>query len=224
MRKAMAFALSLLWPGWLLAGETSGAVELIAFVGRPVAFEEVECESHSTIAPQSGHELVSICMDAVYRMTYVVEEPIEGGLLPGSTVTFQASDHYGFPPFANQARALLYLGRVGDQLFHMKYQWDEVFRTANGVFSTCGCQAVTGEDDIPGASVQALACQEYHFVPAVAFDLRHLSTFGRKKYEDNSAMNVDGSWATCVRGVRSLEMVKARKPELLKELQRWSAR
>lgn len=206
---------ALYWPVALSAQNMTTQAELSAFVGRPISLEEAECHSSGEIDPKTGQQLVSICLDAVYRAMYHVEQSLEGNLAPGAIVTFMVADHYGFPAFAKSAHALLYLAHNGENYYHLKYQWDEVFLTADSDYAGCGCDDFL--EGVPEAEVKekSIECKNLLFMPPVTIDLHHMSAYGRQEYEGSADFNVQGHTATCIRGRSASDIYQNKRQDLL---------
>jgi hypothetical protein len=93
----------------------------------------------------------------------------------------------------------VYLTRHEGQLYHVKYRWNEVYRSSTGDWASCGC------DDLEDAGREAAYvdphCLPVVFSPPVAVDLRHASAALVQRYRDNPDYRVGDAWAECVRGV-----------------------
>jgi len=186
-----------------------------AFVGSLISIAEIECESGDTVDPATGDILTTICMDALYQATYRVEKVLEGKLIVGSEVTFSVADHYGFPKFAEQKRALLFLAEHQGRYFHIKYQWVPVYRTNEGDFAQCGCD--TGDDSEESQSNRNVhsGCRALSFSPAVTQDLTHSSQYFIDKIRSEADYRIEGNHAVCARGVGVENVYRQLRPHLM---------
>lgn len=188
-----------------------------AFVGSFIDIAELDCESNETIDAETGETLEVICMDALYSATYRVEKVLEGDLVTGQQVTFTVADHYGFPKFAEQRRALIFLGEHQGSYYHVKYQWAPAFQTSDGQFAQCGCVMGTDEDgDTPvGAEVQ---CRYLSFSPPVVLDLTHASNYVIEKIRAGKDYTMQHDRAECARGILVQDIYQRLRPDLMDEL------
>jgi hypothetical protein len=181
-----------------------------AFVGSFVKIVKVECKSGEATDASTGEAVILLCMDSVFRATYRVEQVLEGKLVTGTEVTFKVADHYGFPKFAEQKRALIFLGEHEGGYYHIKYQWEPAYRTNDGEFAQCGC-----DEEEEG---EALDCRSLSFSPVVTEDLTHVSQYVIDKRRASLDYKVEGNKAVCMRGVLVSDVYKRRRPELVEDL------
>lgn len=204
----------------LAAGALAAESNLLtptAFVGTYVSDREIDCQGEDPIETEEGSQLIVMCMDSVWEMTYDVEKVLEGSLMAGSRVTFTAADHYGYPGFAEHKRALIYLGRSGDNYYHIKYAWNPAYRTVDGDFADCGCPKAdeTGVRKDPGDTA---VCRNVAFSPPVKRDLSHLSKHAIDEMRASLDYQIKGEEALCVRGVYVEDVYREERPELLEQL------
>lgn len=185
------------------------------FVGAFVKMEPVKCESGEFI-DEAGQEMISICMDALFKATYRVEKVLEGKLVPGEEVVFSVADHYGFPKFAEQKRALLFLKEHEGRYYHVKYLWEHAFRTSDGDFAQCGCDVEDSDGDMAASS----DCRVLSFSPAVTQDLTHSSQHVIDEIRAAGNYRVQGNRAECVRGVMVEDLYKNLRPDLMSGINR----
>lgn len=109
--------------------------ETLVFVGELITIEPMPdpCEEERK---RTG-ALDCIIMDELYRARYRVVQSV-AGTNPGTEVTFQVADHYGFPAFANTPHALLFVAVTDDGNWLHKYQGIPMHRTTDGVWAACG--------------------------------------------------------------------------------------
>lgn len=188
-----------------------------AFVGSFIDITELDCESGETIDTETGETLEVICMDALYSATYRVEKVLEGNLVTGEQVTFTVADHYGFPKFAEQRRAVIFLAEHEGSYYHIKYQWAPAFQTSDGQFAQCGCDLGTDEEDETpeGAGVE---CRSLSFSPPVVLDLRHASNYVIEKVRAGKDYRMQLGRAECARGILVQDIYQRLRPDLVEEL------
>jgi hypothetical protein len=205
--------------GFLVAaGVDAAQVTPIAFVGRFVDIKEVGCDSGDTVDEITGEPVIVICMDSVYEVRYQIEKVLEGNLMAGAEVKFQAADHYGFPAFAEQRRALIYLQQYKDGYWHVKYQWNEAYATNDGDFARCGCGARDYYDTDDDDTVLAKDCRSISFSPPVTRDLTHVSKYVIDSLRASLDYQVRGDRAYCVRGVLVEDLYRQERPDLIESL------
>lgn len=116
------------------AMEDERTVDTVVFVGERISIEPMAdpCEVE---AKQTG-QVRCIAMDALYRATYRVVQPVVGQ--PGAEVTFELADHHGFPHFALSSHALLFVAIDKDRNWLHKYQGYPMLRSVDGRWAACG--------------------------------------------------------------------------------------
>jgi hypothetical protein len=207
----IAAAVSVIGPGFAFGAEKTPT----AFVGSFVKIEKIACGSGDTTNAETGETVVVLCMDALFQATYRVERVLEGKLVTDSEVTFTVADHYGFPKFAEQKRALIFLDEHDGSYYHIKYQWVPAFRTNEGDFAQCGCDAESGDVDLQRTPVYSPDCRSLSFSPAVTRDLTHSSQYVIDKLRAGLDYKIQGNHAECVRGILVEDVYKRLRPELV---------
>jgi len=99
--------------------------DLFVFVGEKIEVVEIE-------PPQD-----EIWDDAAFDAKYRVLESVYGEF-EGNIIEFRVFDHYGFPPFAKEPYALLFVSKHEGKLYHEKYQYPTVYKTVDGRWASCG--------------------------------------------------------------------------------------
>lgn len=211
----IAAAVSVVKPSFCFGAEKTPT----AFVGSFVEIENIKCESDDTTDAETGEAVVVLCMDALFQATYRVEKVLEGKLVTGSEVTFTVADHYGFPKFAEQKRALIFLEQHGGSYYHIKYQWVPAYRTSEGDFAQCGCDSEDENQDFQEIPASSFAdCRLLSFSPAVTQDLTHSSQYVIDKLRAGLDYKVQGNHAECVRGILVKDAYKRLRPELMEDI------
>ncbi|WP_285055347.1 hypothetical protein [Pedobacter ginsengisoli] len=85
--------------------------------------------------PENGHSWIS--KDSRYQAKYKILENIYGDYSK-DTITFMAFDHYGEPPFLNYKYVMLFVSEHCGQLIHEKYQYFDIYPTADGRWARPG--------------------------------------------------------------------------------------
>lgn len=189
-----------------------------AFVGSLVEIAKIDCRSDETIDATTGQVAIVICMDEMFRATYRVEQVLEGKLVAGANVTFSVADHFGFPKFAEQKRALIFLGELDGSYYHIKYKWGEAYRTTDGDFAQCGCDEEVAAEDLEEAPGSSSDCRVLSFSPAVTRDLTHASQYFIDNLRAGLDYKIQGNHAECMRGLLIEDVYKRRRPELMEYL------
>ena len=96
---------------------------LIVFVGKKLRVTEQPAEEDS--------------MDGKFEGRFRVLQRVFGRY-DKPEITFTAYDHYGQPGFARYDTVLLFVARYKGKLYHEKYQFFPVYRTADGRWAGCG--------------------------------------------------------------------------------------
>lgn len=90
---------------------------LFAFVGKKIA-----------VTPKPSPD---DSFDAVFEARYQVLQKVYGDY-QGDTITFAVYDHYGTPAFERYDHALLFVSKGSNGWYHEKYQYFDVYLTADG--------------------------------------------------------------------------------------------
>jgi hypothetical protein len=189
-----------------------------AFVGSFVKISNIECESGDTTDAETGEAVVVLCMDALFQATYRVEKVLEGKLVTGAEVTFTVADHYGFPKFAEHKRALIFLDEHDGSYYHIKYQWAPAFRTNDGDFAQCGCDADPHYENLEQTPESSSDCRLLSFSPAVTRDLTHSSQYVIDRLRAGLDYKIQGNRAECIRGILVKDVYRRLRPELVEDI------
>ncbi|ALN92854.1 hypothetical protein LG3211_3917 [Lysobacter gummosus] len=110
------------WSGPVAAGN-----DLIVFVGEKLSVEKFEPKL------EPGQRLMDAAFKAKFRVKQIVY-----GRYDGEIIDFEAYDHHGTPHFAQFKHSLMFVSRANGKLYHEKYQFYPVFRSASGEWAGCG--------------------------------------------------------------------------------------
>lgn len=101
--------------------------EVYAFIGKKISVQKFNPEI------EDGY----ILMDSAFIATYEVIEQYSGKKL-NKRIQFEVYDHYGFPNFAKHDKAMVYLKKGKESLYHIKYTYDLVRLSETYGWVTCG--------------------------------------------------------------------------------------
>jgi len=101
---------------------------LFVFVGQKISVKHLK-------QPPSNDSLIFI--DGKYKANYRIVQNVYGNY-QGKTIEFLAYDHFGTPDFSKSKYALLFVFKSKGQLFHVQYQYFDVYKTKNGRWASCG--------------------------------------------------------------------------------------
>ena len=135
---------------------TEKSSQLYAFVGEKIAVKRID--------PYYCGDIFSF--DGQYECVYKVIKNVYGKLQT-DTVKFTAFDHYGTPHFSKHQYVLLFLGDYCGRLFHEKYQYFDVYPTADGKWARPG-DPYEFDANLQDKQVKA---QRIKFKDSVAIDL-----------------------------------------------------
>jgi hypothetical protein len=105
--------------------------KLYIFIAEKISAKYVR----TNYCPENGRFWIS--MDSRYQAKYKILENIYGGYSK-DTITFMAFDHYGKPPFLDYKYVMLFVSEHCGQLIHEKYQYFDVYPTADGRWARPG--------------------------------------------------------------------------------------
>jgi hypothetical protein len=165
---------------------------LIAFVGQKIHVLPVEREPEPTVI---GHPRVRLMdLDLEFAARYRVLEVIYGRF-PAEEIEFTAFDHFGNPAFAQHEYAMLYVSWHEGKLYHQKYLFHAVHRTADGRWAGCG-------DPYAGAEVHRgnVKPVPIDFDPPVTFPLANLGADDIERRFPAEYFHRDQDVAVCSHG------------------------
>lgn len=130
------------------------------------------------------------------------------------TIRFTAFDHYGRPEFSRYEQVLLFVSEYCGSLYHEKYQYFELYKTADGKWASPGDPYRYDQ-----YHKKDLVAQTIRFADDVWFDVSKLSEAAIKlqypepyyKIEGQKAIPVMGSYVDDLITVKKEGVLKARK-------------
>lgn len=169
----------------------------VVFVGERVAIEPRPdpCQEKA----KATGTLDCISMDALYRATYRVVQPLVGEVA-GEALEFSISDHYGFPYFGHFGYALLFVEVGDDGAWLHKYQGIPLLRTVDGQWAACGDLNYRSDEHPLVATARPMAfAQPLLRLGDLDADTRDRLVAGWK--ENPQAYRIDGDAVHCLKGV-----------------------
>jgi len=96
-------------------------------------------------------EYITSSFDSKYIAKYKILKQVYGNFKL-DTIQFTVYDHYGIPAFSNFKHSLLYvtIGEEDGQLYHVKYQFADVYKTKNGRWAS-GYRTFDYRDNFAGS-------------------------------------------------------------------------
>lgn len=99
--------------------------QIFVFVGEKIEVDYAKRKNYCNM----------ISMDSKFNAKYKIIKNVFGDFQNG-TIKFSAYDHYGKPAFGEYKNVLLYVGKYCNELFHIKYQFADVYKTKNNRWAT----------------------------------------------------------------------------------------
>ena len=172
----------------LLAGAAPAddrSSDLVVFVGERIEVRQV------ADTPPPGVLSLDLKFEARYEVHTVIF-----WAYTASEIRFTAFDHYGRPAFTDYDTVMLYVSKYDGQLFHQKYQFSPVYRTANGRWAGCG----DPYQHEPEVHRGALRARPIDFLPEVTFSVSGLALDEVKKRYPSEYFVRRGDIVKCIAG------------------------
>jgi len=152
-------------------------------------------------------------MDSRFNVEYKIIDQ-EVGHYSKDSIRFTAFDHYGRPAFSRYEHVLLFVSEYCGKLYHEKYQYFELYKTADGKWASPGDPYRYDQ-----YHKKELVAQTIKFADDVWFDVSKLNEILIKqqypepyyKIEGNKAIPVMGSYVDDLITVKKEGVLKARK-------------
>ncbi len=175
--------------------------DLLVFVGEQIDIYEFEIATNAD----------TISLDLGFKAKYKILDTVFGEYNQGEVIEFNAFDHYGFPEFARFKTVLLFVSEGEHAIYHQKYQYYDVYKTADGRWATCG-NPYEYEDMVESKEPVAIT-----FDPSVTHDVSLMSgIFAKQEYPEPTFV-IDDKGAHCVMGVYVDELFDIKRQTTLKE-------
>lgn len=139
--------------------------KLFIFIGEKISVVEFDPEPEQ---PNENGDVLTL-MDSAFKAKYEIIKDFSGNL-PAKYIEFEAYDHYGYPRFATFQYVLLFVSQYENQLYHVKYQHFDVYKSKDGRWAYCGKPYGYGdefESDFP----EKLHSVEIDFLKPITYDI-----------------------------------------------------
>jgi len=176
------------------------SIQLYAFVAEKISVKRVDpyyCDG-------------SFSFDGQYECVYKVIKNVYGKFQT-DTVKFTAYDHYGTPHFSKHQYVLLFLGDYCGRLFHEKYQYFDVYPTADGRWARPG----DPYDLDSNLADKQLKAQLIKFKDSVAIDLSDLYPQEKTRYV-SPYFKIIGGKAIPLKGTYIEDLLEIKREGVLK--------
>lgn len=183
----------------LFGCKSSAQDSLIVFIGSPIEVKAIPRRSADG----------SLRLDMEFEAKYKVEKVIFGNYSEPEII-FSAFDHYGFPQFASPSfkTVMLYLTRYREGLIHEKYQFYEVYPTADGRWAGCGDPYKYDEAHYREGAQTA---HPIEFKPEVTFELTGLTASEIETRYPKKYFARRGPVVACIAGAYAEELFEVKR-------------
>lgn len=181
--------------------EKPGAI--YAFVGEKIVVRRAE--------PKYYCNTTVITMDNEYDCAYKVLDNIHGKY-PADTIRFTAYDHYGRPYFSGFKNVLLYIYEQCGRLIHLKYEFSDVYKTADNRWAA----PYRADDTQMNDTGNIILCQVIPFAGPVEFDISGLTEASVLKNYPGPYYRIAGDKAIAVYGYYVNDLFELKKRTMLK--------
>jgi hypothetical protein len=189
----------MLLAGAAFADDTSR--DLMAFVGERIEIRPV------ADTPPAG----IVSLDQRFEARYKVHAVIFGAYTE-SEIRFTAFDHDGHPAFANYETVMLYVSRHKGQLFHQRYQFNPVYRTADGRWAGCGDPYQHEPEVLRGP----LRASPIDYLPEVTFSVSGLAVEEVTKRYPSEYFVRSGDIVRCIAGAYAEQLFEIKRHGVLR--------
>ena len=189
---------------------------LLAFVGSVQSSVAVPCETTER-ATEDGRRLLHVCFDSQLDSTFSVDAVIFG-TFNDTEIDMTSFDHFGRFPFLDEDHVLMYVSQYEGAYFQQKYQYDAVYKTADGRWAGCGPSVIEVERY---EGVERIVPVPIDFAEPVTFDLRDYSEENGydpnyvREYFSGEGFSINDNVLTCVKGIYAEDLFKLRDSTIL---------
>jgi hypothetical protein len=152
-----------------------------------------------------------ITWDLRYHAEYRILEQVHGHF-DRDTIRFTVFDHYGIPAFSKYETVLLFVSDYCGQLYHQKYQYFELYKTADGKWANPG-----NPYKYDSYLKKNLVAQNIKFADTVYFDISKLSEEVIKQQYPEPYYKIERQKAIPVMGSYIDDLITVKKDGILKE-------
>ena len=150
-----------------------------------------------------------ITMDSRFNAEYKILEQ-ELGHYGKDTIGFTVFDHYGKPAFSKYETVLLFVSEYCEKLYHEKYQYFDLYKTADGKWASPG-----DPYKYDGYHRKNLVAQNIRFADTVYFDVSKLSEAAIKKQYPAPYYRIEGQKAIPVMGSYIEDLITVKRDGVL---------
>lgn len=151
-----------------------------------------------------------ITMDSRFNAEYRILEQ-EVGNYNEDTISFTVFDHYGRPAFSKYETVLLFVSEYCGKLYHEKYQYFDLYKTADGKWASPG-----DPYKYDSYHKKYLTAQNIKFADTVWFDISKLSEAAINQQYPEPFYKIEGQKAIPVMGSYIDELITVKKDGVLK--------
>lgn len=151
-----------------------------------------------------------ITMDSRFNAEYRILEQ-EVGNYSKDTISFTVFDHYGRPAFSKYETVLLFVSEYCGKLYHEKYQYFDLYKTADGKWASPG-----DPYKYDSYHKKNLTAQNIKFADTVWFDISKLSEAAINQQYPEPFYKIEGQKAIPVMGSYIDELITVKKDGVLK--------
>lgn len=171
-----------------------------AFVGEKISVKGVQPVYYCNVYP----------MDSEFEAEYRILQEVYGNY-EADTIRFKVFDHYGAPAFSQYRHVLLLVSEYCGRLIHEKYQYFELFPTADGRWASPGDPY--RYDDYHRKDLEA---QRIPFVDSVFYDLSKFNKAYIEKHFPEPYFRIEGQKAIPLMGAYIDDLFVVKREGVLK--------
>lgn len=190
---------------------------LIVFVGEKIyvksfPIEKKDVKIDTVVKGNDTTYLKRISMDGRYIARYKILHLLHGSY-KSDTIEFIVFDHYGDPVFSKHQTVLLFVSYYGDQLFHEKYQYFNLYKTKNGHWAS---PYPSGDYNHPFKESITVKPEKIAFKERIWFPINNLTKGEIAKWYPEPYYEIKSGQATPVYGNYIDELFKLKQQTILK--------
>ena len=150
-------------------------------------------------------------MDAEFVARYKITERICGSYT-GDTIEFKVFDHYGRPAFEKYRSVMLYVGKLDSGYFHLKYQFEPLYKTVAGDWAAPYQYLENFQSDTSDPKRRPL---KVNFAEEVSFSLEGLKKRDIRQQYPAPFYRIEGGRAIALLGYNVPQLLEAKKKGVL---------
>ena len=171
-----------------------------AFVGEKISVKGVEPVYYCNVYP----------MDSEFEAEYRILQKAYGNY-DADTIRFRVFDHYGAPAFSKYRHVLLFVSEYCGWLYHEKYQYFELFPTADGRWASPGDPYRYDE-----YHRKDLKARHISFADSAFYDLSKFNRAYIEKHFPEPYFRIEGQKAIPLMGVYIDDLLAVKREGVLK--------